>query len=455
MGQTVSTSDLACAQSCKDWGEKDYTTVKIDLASINALACPESDDPLSCLSKASTASQGKDKELVTDKENAAPQNGFKVPKLSLPGEQESMQGSTTASTTASTPTASVMGNDRVPRLNLQAAQEPPESERRHCEPIFGKGDFQWSIIDDTNLKPQPMSHGDLANHEEAKNCKHQLKQDGMDAEQQLLAADLAEQRDQPESPKVWTDENAEAFELKITRMGWSQSQRSLVRRELITIPSDTDLHPDMKVRDLKQLLKDHKMSLKSGEVINADDMVLTTPRELAVGGTLSDGMTLAQAAIGPSTPDLLLLHKESVRKACCSGRKGSPPVSARSSTPRSSTPRSQWQQIEETKAEAQVKKDQELEESRAAVNAWLKSNGFKDVNELVRKRLSKARPLHVAVGKGDADMVRMLLLVGADPRMCNGKSETPMLMAKRLARSGSTRAAAVVSAFEAHGQTYQ
>eukprot|EP00746_Dinoflagellata_sp_MGD_P115366 gnl/MRDRNA2_/MRDRNA2_51513_c0_seq1.p1 gnl/MRDRNA2_/MRDRNA2_51513_c0~~gnl/MRDRNA2_/MRDRNA2_51513_c0_seq1.p1 ORF type:complete len:470 (-),score=95.30 gnl/MRDRNA2_/MRDRNA2_51513_c0_seq1:176-1585(-) len=469
MGQAGSTADLACAQSCKDWGEKDISTVKIDLASINALTCPEkcdNHDPLSCLGKgASKASHGNDKELVTDKENAAPQNSFKVPKFTLPFNErpeDTMQESTTASTTASTPTASVMGNDRdlrVPRLNLQAAQQFPEPE--HPQSASG---FQWSVsvIDDSALKHEslisPSSNLENAapacikQHQESISVgERQLKQQQRDAEQQLLAADLAEQTAQPETPKAWTGENdAVAFELKVTRMGWSQSQHKLVRREVISICSATDIRPDMKVCDLKNLLKDHKMSLKSGEVINTDDMVLTTPRELAVGSTLSDGKTLAESGVGPNAPDVLLLHTESVRKACCSGRKGSPPVSARSSTPRS-----QWQQVEEKKAGAQVKKEQEFAEQRIKVDAWLKSNGFKDINELVRKRLTKARPLHVAVGKGDAEMVRLLLLMGADPRMCNGKSETPMLMAKRLARSGSSQAAVVVSAFEAHLQTYQ
>merc|ERR1712070_1192661 len=131
------------------------------------------------------------------------------------------------------------------------------------------------------------------------------------------------------------------------------------------------------------------------------------------GSALNDETTLAASGVGPSAPDLLLLHTESVRKACCSGKKGdTPPVSARSSTPHS-TPRSQWHDIEQKKAEAQAKKEQELVEVQTKVDAWLKSNGFKDANELVRKRLTKARPLHVAVMKGDAEMVRMLLLVGA------------------------------------------
>merc|ERR1712224_453652 len=130
-----------------------------------------------------------------------------------------------------------------------------------------------------------------------------------------------------------------------------------------------------------------------------------------------------------------LLHSDSVRKATCSVRKASPPVSARN----------QWKEFEEKKleAEAMKKKEEELAQQQVTVDTWLKSNGFKDANELIRKKLSKVRPLHVAVQKGDAEMARLLLLQGADARLCNGKSETPLLMAKRLLRSGSQGSAAV------------
>lgn len=232
-------------------------------------------------------------------------------------------------------------------------------------------------------------------------------------------------------------------------MGWSQSQRNLVCREVISMTSGRDCHPDMKVRDFKKLLKDHKMSLKSGEVIDTDDMVLTTPREMAVGSALDDGKTLGESGVGPNAPELLLLHTETVRKASCSGKKASPPVSGRSTTPRG-----QWLDVEQKKVEAKANREKEFAEQRMKVEAWLKTNGFKDINELVRKKLSKVRPLHFAVGKGDEEMVRLLLLMGADPRMCNGKSETPLLLAKRLQRNGSLGSADVVSTLEAHKQRH-
>lgn len=426
MGQTASTVDVACAQSCKDWGEKDYSTVKVDIASIRSLDCLKNEDPLPCLGKDATeASQprGKDKEFVTDKENAPPA-GFKVPKLTIPGhgETESEPVSMTASTTAS-----VTGNSKeikVPRLNIQEAQEPPQSDRQQ-----NSQDFQWSIIDSSRIEHTPTQ-------QKVENIK------AMDAEQQLLAADLAESQTQPECPKAWTSErDAAAFELKVTRMGWSQSEHSLVRREVIAIPSSANIHPDLKISEFKTMLKDQKMTLKNGEAINTDDMVLTTPRELAVGAVLEDRKTLAESGVGPKTPELLLLHTESVRKASCSGRKASPSVSTRKTN-------EQWLEVEHKKLEAKAKKEQEVAEQRMKVDSWLRSNGFKDVNEMIRKRLTKARPLHVAVGKGDAEMVRLLLITGADPRMCNGKTETPLLMAKRLERSGSPGSASVVGVLE-------
>merc|ERR1719265_142780 len=74
------------------------------------------------------------------------------------------------------------------------------------------------------------------------------------------------------------------------------------------------------------------------------------------------------------------------------------------------------------------------EQQMKKVQAWLRKKGFKDVNELVRKRLTKTRPLHFAVQKGDAEMVSLLLLVGADPQMCNGRQETALAKAKRIAK---------------------
>lgn len=421
MGQMGSSANLACAQSCKDWGEKDYSTVKVDLQQLRAMDCLQNDDPLSCFGKdENDTAQGKG-ELVTDKENAPP-NDFKVPKLNLPepGGDESKLSATTASTAASTSAPTLQQNEK----------------------------FQWSIIDDSNAERESVLSPSAPSGDAGKIEKLQARQkmEEMDAEKQLLAADLAEQQSQRDDPKLWTSESeAAAFELKVTRMGWSQTQHSLVRREVVAIPSGVDVHPALKVGEFKNLLKDQKLVLKTGEVINTEDMVLTTPRELAVGGALNDDKTLGEAGVGPQAPELLLLHADSVRKASCGGRKPSPRVAATQSNSDS-----QWQEVKQKKLEEQAKEEERFAEQQQKVNSWLKSNGFKDVNELVRKRLTKSRPLHVAVGKGDEEMVKLLLIMGADPRLCNGKSETPLLLAKRLERSGSVGPGAgpVVSALE-------
>merc|ERR1712196_9906 len=125
------------------------------------------------------------------------------------------------------------------------------------------------------------------------------------------------------------------------------------------------------------------------------DMVLTTPRELAVGGALNDEKTLGESGVGPQAPELLLLHADSVRKASCGGKKATPRGAAAQSNSSD-----QWQEVKQKAQEAQAKEEQRLADQRQKVNSWLKSNGFKDVNELVRKRLTKSWPLHVAVGKG-------------------------------------------------------
>lgn len=79
-------------------------------------------------------------------------------------------------------------------------------------------------------------------------------------------------------------------------------------------------------------------------------------------------------------------------------------------------------------------KQEEDNEKTEKAQAWLRKNGFKDANELKRKKLHKVRPLHVAIQKNDAELVKLLLSSGADINMPDGKNETPVQLAERLFR---------------------
>lgn len=86
--------------------------------------------------------------------------------------------------------------------------------------------------------------------------------------------------------------------------------------------------------------------------------------------------------------------------------------------------------------EAHRQKKEEVEQ-RKKVEAFLELNGFQDINQLVRKRFNKVRPLHVAVHKNDLGIVKLLLWAGADRRQINSKNESPLQLARRLDKAGS------------------
>lgn len=87
-------------------------------------------------------------------------------------------------------------------------------------------------------------------------------------------------------------------------------------------------------------------------------------------------------------------------------------------------------------AEQERLRKQQIENEKK-VQAWLQKNGFKNVNDLVRKRLSKVRPLHVVVQQRDVEMAKLLVAAGADTRLTSGKNETAAQLAQRLNNSGS------------------
>lgn len=95
----------------------------------------------------------------------------------------------------------------------------------------------------------------------------------------------------------------------------------------------------------------------------------------------------------------------------------------------------QQEQIRLQEEEEQRKIKQVEDEKK--VRAFLQSNGFKNPNDLVRKKLRKVTPLHWAVGQNSIEIVRLLLAAGADPKKLNGKNETALRLAQTLDKNGS------------------
>lgn len=101
--------------------------------------------------------------------------------------------------------------------------------------------------------------------------------------------------------------------------------------------------------------------------------------------------------------------------------------------------------------EARKKKIKDMEDQKK-VRAWLQANGFKNTNDLIRKKFSKVTPLHHAVQQNDAEMVQLLLNNGADPKKLSGKNESALKLAQKLDKNGSH--AAVVQVFAAPSKDF-
>merc|ERR1711972_414658 len=69
------------------------------------------------------------------------------------------------------------------------------------------------------------------------------------------------------------------------------------------------------------------------------------------------------------------------------------------------------------------------------VSEFLKSRGFKgDVNSKKSSMLKYQFPLHVAVKEQDAEIVRLLILAGADKSLKNSSGYTPAQKAEQYSK---------------------
>merc|ERR1711967_116516 len=93
------------------------------------------------------------------------------------------------------------------------------------------------------------------------------------------------------------------------------------------------------------------------------------------------------------------------------------------------------EQQERKRAEEQRAKDDQ--EAQQRVNAWLKKNGFSNVNAKKKSLMSSLYPLHCAVTQNDSAMVQLLIKFNADPKLANSSKQTPRQLADKLNKKGS------------------
>jgi hypothetical protein len=100
--------------------------------------------------------------------------------------------------------------------------------------------------------------------------------------------------------------------------------------------------------------------------------------------------------------------------------------------------------IEDRKKLDEVEKKLQQDEEQKKIRAWLQANGFKGVNDVVRKKFSKVAPLQCAIQQKDLEILKLLLQNGADASKVNGKNQSALTVAKNMDKKGSH--AAVVEA---------
>jgi len=91
---------------------------------------------------------------------------------------------------------------------------------------------------------------------------------------------------------------------------------------------------------------------------------------------------------------------------------------------------------EQRRQEAEHKRLQELEDGKK-VRAWLQANGFKGLNDPVRKKFSKVTPLQFVIQQNDVEMLKLLLQNGADSSKVNAKNESALTVAQKTDKKGS------------------
>jgi len=89
-------------------------------------------------------------------------------------------------------------------------------------------------------------------------------------------------------------------------------------------------------------------------------------------------------------------------------------------------------------AEEKSKSDQ------AKLDVFLKRNKYSGVNDMKKTLMRSKYPLHTAVKHRDVDMVRILLEAGADPRLTDSNSWTPLDLAHKLKHGTADKSLTII-----------
>jgi hypothetical protein len=101
--------------------------------------------------------------------------------------------------------------------------------------------------------------------------------------------------------------------------------------------------------------------------------------------------------------------------------------------------------------EEKARKEQEMQaaikaKERATVETWLNKNCFAGIDAPKKSMFKTNYPLHVAVSKGEAEIVGCLCRCGADKTVKNSSKQVPLELAQKNSKKGSPQALACVAA---------
>merc|ERR1712176_1374394 len=108
-------------------------------------------------------------------------------------------------------------------------------------------------------------------------------------------------------------------------------------------------------------------------------------------------------------------------------------------------------EAQEQRAAEELRKAEEQRQREETVKEFLKENGFKGgADEPKRSCCSLTYPLHVAAAKGNADVIRSLLAMSADPTQRDSAKKTAEELARQRNKRGSHES--VLEALNANDQ---
>lgn len=101
---------------------------------------------------------------------------------------------------------------------------------------------------------------------------------------------------------------------------------------------------------------------------------------------------------------------------------------------------------EKDTAREQARRAKELADA-AAVSTYLRQHHYSGVNAMRTRKFKSKYPLHTAVKRSDAGMIRLLLAAGADAELKNSAGETPSELADRLYKDDEQARKVIQKAF--------